>query len=115
MRRLPMLTFTVNGEERTLPEPLTVGQMLERLGYPRGRVAVEVNGEVVPRVCHDAHGLAGDDRVEIVTLVGGGAPALPDVPADRPLAIGKFSFRSRLITGTGKYAGYDLMRDCLAA
>src|SRR5438034_2620000 len=34
---------------------------------------------------------------------------------DKPLVIGKFTFQSRLITGTGKYAGYDLMRDCLAA
>ncbi len=110
-----MLTCTVNGEARTLPEPLTVAQLLERLGYDRGRVAVEVNGEVVPRASHTARLLTGADRVEIVTLVGGGAPATADVPADKPLGIGKFSFRSRLITGTGKYAGYDLMRDCLAA
>jgi thiazole synthase len=110
-----MLTCTVNGEARTLPEPLTVAQLLERLGYDRRRVAVEVNGAVVPAARHDGHGLARDDRVEIVTLVGGGAPAPAEVPADKPLVIGKFSFRSRLITGTGKYAGYDLMRDCLAA
>src|SRR5204863_785567 len=58
--------------------------------------------------------LASGDAVEIVTLVGGGS-ADADVPADKPLVIGKFTFRSRLITGTGKYASYDLMRDCLAA
>ncbi len=51
--------------------------------------------------------------MEVVTLVGGGAPETP--PADMPLVIGKFRFTSRLITGTGKYATYDLMRDCLAA
>lgn len=34
---------------------------------------------------------------------------------DKPLRIGKFTFQSRLITGTGKYASYELMRDCLAA
>ena len=45
-----MLTCTVNGEARTLPEPLTVAQLLERLGYDRRRVAVEVNGLVVPAV-----------------------------------------------------------------
>ncbi len=32
-----------------------------------------------------------------------------------PLRIGKFEFRSRLFTGTGKYASYDLMRECLTA
>jgi thiazole synthase len=50
--------------------------------------------------------LADGDDVEIVTLVGGGSGAL---------AIGKFSFHSRLFTGTGKYANYELMRECLDA
>jgi thiazole synthase len=36
-------------------------------------------------------------------------------PADKPLKIGNFTFQSRLITGTGKYATHDLMCDCLAA
>ena len=57
--------------------------------------------------------LADGDRVEIVTLVGGGESAEP--PAEKPLKVGKFTFRSRLFTGTGKYATYDLMRDALAA
>ena len=106
-----MFTLKVNGEQRTLPESLTVAQLLERLGFDRRRVAVEVNQEVVPSVRHAEHVLRVDDAVEIVTLVGGGASA----PADRPLVIGKFRFQSRLITGTGKYAGYELMRDCLDA
>jgi thiazole synthase len=109
-----MLHVTLNGEPRALAEPLTVAQLLEQLGYDRRRVAVEVNQEVVPARQHGDRVLAEADRVEIVTLVGGGSAAL-DPPADRPLVIGKFRFRSRLITGTGKYAGYDLMRDCLAA
>ncbi len=108
-----MLTCTVNGEARTLPEPLTVAQLLERLGYDRRRVAVEINGEVVPAVRHAEQALTSADRIEIVTLVGGGEAE--GEPEDKPLVIGKFSFRSRLITGTGKYASYELMRDCLAA
>jgi thiazole synthase len=75
-------------------------------------VAVEVNQEVVPASRHAEHCLGSEDRVEIVTLVGGGEP---DPPPDQPLTIGKFTFRSRLITGTGKYASYELMRDCLEA
>jgi thiazole synthase len=110
-----MLTCTVNGEQQTLTPPLTVADLLDRLGYDRHRVAVEVNGEVVPRDSHGAHRLCSDDQVEIVTMVGGGAPAGDELPADKPLVIGKFSFHSRLITGTGKYASYELMRDCLAA
>jgi thiazole synthase len=108
-----MLTCTINGEARTLPEPVTVAQLLERLDYDRRRVAVEVNGQVVPALRHAEHTLASADRIEIVTLVGGGEPD-PE-PEDKPLGIGKFTFRSRLITGTGKYASYELMRDCLAA
>jgi thiazole synthase len=106
-----MLTCMVNGEARSLPEPLTVAQLLERLGYDRRRVAVEINGEVVPAVRHSEQMLNRGDRIEIVTLVGGGEGE----PEDKPLVIGKFSFCSRLITGTGKYASYELMRDCLAA
>jgi thiazole synthase len=41
--------------------------------------------------------------------------AILSQPQDKALKVGKFTFRSRLITGTGKYAGYDLMRDCLEA
>ena len=108
-----MLTCTVNGESRTLPEPLTVAQLLERLGYDRRRVAVEINNEVVPALRHSEHALTAGDRIEIVTLVGGGEPE--SEPDDKALKIGKFSFCSRLITGTGKYASYELMRDCLAA
>jgi thiazole synthase len=106
-----MFTLTINGEPHTLPESTSVAQLLERLGYDRRRVAVEVNREVVPAAQHGNRQLGERDAVEIVTLVGGGAAP----PADKPLVIGKFTFTSRLITGTGKYAGYELMRDCLAA
>jgi len=108
-----MLRITINGEARSLPERLTVAQLLDQLGYDRRRIAVEVNREVVPVIQHDETLLGGDDAVEIVTLVGGGAADSP--PADKALVIGKFSFTSRLITGTGKYATYDLMRACLEA
>ena len=47
-----MFTLTVNGESHTLPEKLTVAQLLDRLGFDRKRVAVEVNCEVVPAMLH---------------------------------------------------------------
>ncbi len=109
-----MLTLTVNGEQQTLPGILTVADLLERLGVNRRRVAVEVNREVVPAAEHARRVLADRDEVEIVAPVGGGSGA-GQPPADKPLVIGKFSFASRLITGTGKYASYELMRDCLDA
>src|SRR5947208_15289518 len=109
-----MLKLTINGEIRTLSGPVTLAEVLDDLGYDRRRIAVEVNRQVVPLPRHDRHRLAAGDDVEIVTLVGGGAP-IQETPADKPLRIGTFTFRSRLITGTGKYASYDQMRECLAA
>src|SRR5262249_35028053 len=108
-----MPTITLNGEPRSFPVAITISQLLEHLGQNRRPVAVEVNREVVPAARHGERKLADGDAVEVVTLVGGGSPDVP--PADKPLVVGKFRFRSRLFTGTGKYATYDLMRDCLDA
>ena len=57
---------------------------------------------------------APGDAVEIVTLVGGGSADPRRRPTSR-WSSASSSFRRRLFTGTGKYATYDLMRDCLAA
>jgi thiazole synthase len=109
-----MLTLTINGETRIFSQPLTLAELVRQLGYDRRRIAVEVNRELVSQTSHTDRRLEPGDAVEIVTLVGGGAPDR-EAPADKPLRIGSFTFQSRLITGTGKYASYDLMRDCLAA
>jgi thiazole synthase len=106
-----MIHLTINGESKNLQQNLTIADLIRQLGHDPRRVAVEVNEEVVPRLGHAERRLQNGDAIEIVTLVGGGSGE----PDDRPLVIGKFRFRSRLITGTGKYATYDLMRDCLAA
>jgi thiazole synthase len=108
-----MFEITLNGETKALAQPLSVLELLEQFGYDRRRTAVEVNCAVVPRTRHAEQRVAPGDRIEIVTLVGGGAG--PAVPGDKPLRIGKFTLHSRLITGTGKYATYELMRDCLDA
>ncbi|HEY1376078.1 MAG TPA: sulfur carrier protein ThiS [Gemmataceae bacterium] len=109
-----MAKITVNQEPHPLPQPATVAALIAQLGMDPRRVAVEVNRDVVPRSRHAEHELRSGDAVEIVTLVGGGSGD-PAQPADDPLVIGPFQFRSRLFTGTGKYATYDQMRDCLAA
>lgn len=109
-----MLTITVNAEPMPLPEPISIAALLTHLQRDPTKLAVEVNERVVPRAEHGSVVLQGGDRVEIVTLVGGGAPAL-DPPMDKPLKVGPFVFKSRLFTGTGKYATHELMRDCLDA
>ena len=115
-----MPTITVNAEPQSFPDPLTVAELLWALAKDPKKLAVEVNRDVVPRVDHPTRQLRDGDAVEIVTLVGGGEPgdgSSPEErePEDRPLKVGKFTFRSRLFTGTGKYATHDLMQQCMEA
>jgi thiamine biosynthesis protein ThiS len=66
------MKVTINGEPTDLPEGATILQMLECLKLTTGRVAVEVNREIVTRSRHETTTLNPGDTVEIVTLVGGG-------------------------------------------
>ncbi len=66
------MKLIVNGEARELEAPLTVVELLVRLGVDQRYGAVEVNREVVPRSEHATHALADGDQVEIIRFVGGG-------------------------------------------
>ncbi|HRN61721.1 MAG TPA: sulfur carrier protein ThiS [Luteimonas sp.] len=66
------MDIQLNGEAATVAEGTTVQALLEQRGLGQRRVAVEVNGEIVPRGRHAAHGLRAGDRVEIVHALGGG-------------------------------------------
>ena len=62
----------VNGDATDLPDRLTARELLERMELTGKLVAVEVNGELVPRSAHTAHRLKDGDKVEIIHAVGGG-------------------------------------------
>ncbi len=62
----------VNGELREVAAGCTIAQLLDELGARQPHVAVELNLEVVPRAEHADTELHEDDRLEVVTLVGGG-------------------------------------------
>jgi sulfur carrier protein len=64
--------LTVNGEEKSVPEGLTLDRLVRELGLEKNPIAVELNRQVVPRDRHGDTRLAEGDRLEIVTLVGGG-------------------------------------------
>ena len=66
------MKLTVNGDVREAPTDATILTLLESLGLRPEIVAVEVNGELVPRVTHGERRLVEGDRIEFVTLVGGG-------------------------------------------
>jgi sulfur carrier protein len=66
------MLISLNGESRQFPDRLTVAALVESLGYTGMRIAVERNGEIVPRSCHAEVVLADEDCIEIVVAVGGG-------------------------------------------
>lgn len=66
------LTIHVNGEARAVDRETTVAELLAALKIESRHCAVEVNLELVPRALHERRRLAEGDRLEIVTLVGGG-------------------------------------------
>jgi sulfur carrier protein len=66
------MNIQVNGEGRNIAEGSTVANLLGELGVTQPHVAVEINLEVVPRAQHRETVLNAGDRVEVVTLVGGG-------------------------------------------
>lgn len=66
------MDLTVNGEQKSVPDGLTVRGLIEHLGLTDGPVAVERNREVVPRASHAETALAAGDVIEIVHFVGGG-------------------------------------------
>jgi sulfur carrier protein len=66
------ITVVVNGESRAVPAGSTAGDLVAALGFAGRPLAVEINEEVVPRARLADCRLAAGDRLELVTLVGGG-------------------------------------------
>ena len=67
-----MKTITLNGETRQLPDDHHVVALLEELGLTGKRVALERNGDIVPRSQFTNQMLHDGDKLEIVVAVGGG-------------------------------------------
>jgi sulfur carrier protein len=66
------MKITVNGIERTCADSLPVSDLLVELNLVGRRIAVERNGEIVPRSLHTSVMLQAGDQIEIVVAVGGG-------------------------------------------
>lgn len=66
------MTIRVNGADTTVPETISLTELLSRFEVSPLRVAIEVNEQLVRRRDFDAARLKEGDRVELVTLVGGG-------------------------------------------
>jgi sulfur carrier protein len=67
-----MVSIVFNGQSRRISSNLTVAQLLQQLELTPQHIAVEINEQLVPRERHQEHVLREGDRLEVVTLVGGG-------------------------------------------
>jgi thiamine biosynthesis protein ThiS len=67
-----VITVSINGEPRQLPADITVATLIDEMGLAGKRIALECNGEIVPRSTFASQRLSQDDRLEIVVAVGGG-------------------------------------------
>lgn len=70
------MQLQINGKSRTFEAPLTLAQLLEKLGMKPGRVAIELNRAIVSREKWASTQLNQDDKLEIVHFVGGGSRQL---------------------------------------
>lgn len=98
------LSLTVNGEPRRAA-PGSIADLVRSLELDPAKVAVERNGEIVPRSTLASVAIADGDVLEIVHFVGGGQSDVTD-NNDTWTVAGR-TFTSRLIVGTGKYKDFE--------
>lgn len=67
-----MISVIINGEPRSFDRALSCTELVSELGLAGKRVAMERNGEIVPRSQYGLCTLQDGDRLEIVAAVGGG-------------------------------------------
>jgi sulfur carrier protein len=67
-----VIAVTINGELREFEAALSLAQLLDCLGLAGKKLALERNGEIIPRSRFGAQTLQDGDRLEIVAAVGGG-------------------------------------------
>lgn len=66
------IAISVNGKTRTLEAELSLQDLLQDLGMTTGRIAVELNGNIVPRSQFSSQLIRNLDSIEIVQAIGGG-------------------------------------------
>lgn len=69
---MKLIELTINGAAKQFPQSLNVAQLVVALELTGKRIAIERNGEIVPRSQFDIIALASGDQLEIVVAVGGG-------------------------------------------
>ncbi|MCC6915985.1 sulfur carrier protein ThiS [Nitrosomonas sp.] len=66
------MQLIINGQQQSYDSPLSVQQLVEKLSLQNKRIAIEYNGEIVPRSRFSEQILNEGDQLEIIVAVGGG-------------------------------------------
>ena len=72
LKMINVITVSINGVARQLPDPTHIAGLIEEMGLTGKRIALERNGEIVPRSLYATQQLADGDKLEVVVAVGGG-------------------------------------------
>ncbi len=67
-----MIHITINGETHRFNQPINIAQLIDDQNLRGKRIAIERNGEIVPRSQFTEQFLADGDQLEVVVAVGGG-------------------------------------------
>ena len=105
--------ITVNGVKRTLEQPLSVTEYLEKNQYIPVQVAIELNDQILARELYGSTILKEGDVMEIVSFMGGGSGKNEEMDrTEDKLILGGHEFTSRFILGSGKFS-LDLVKACI--
>ena len=67
-----MIQIVVNGAPQRFPQALALSELIAQMALAGRKIAIERNGEIVPKSAHGSTLLADGDQLEIVVAVGGG-------------------------------------------
>lgn len=119
------MRLTINGESQEFETPLTVQELLGRIGLDPAKVAVERNLEIVPKSTYADAALDEGDKLEIVHFIGGGSPGMDGGAANDDCGDGGKGgdcfevageqYWSRLLVGTGKYKDFEETKKAIEA
>ncbi len=100
------MRLRINGEFQDFEGPLSVHELLGRIGIDPAHVAVERNQEIVPKSGYGEQLLSDGDKLEIVHFIGGGAPLVQANDKGDGFDVAGKTYWSRLLVGTGKYKDF---------
>ena len=67
-----MISISINGKAQQFDKPVSITELIEHMQIGNKRIAIERNGEIVPRGQFNTQMLADGDKLEVVVAVGGG-------------------------------------------